>query len=243
MPARALARAVLRRQRRRRRRRLCAGGADGGHQPALHRRLPRHHVGAQSAVGDDRQPHLLGQRPRLRHAPCRLEARARHERSRAALDRQLAGRRRQRLPAPGRLRHHRRLRGHGNSLSRPRPQGSRAPPRQHHRRLHARQDADPRARAEGRWRHDRAAQGRADAEPRADAGEQPRLHPRRPVRQHRARLQLGAGHQVRAQDCRLRRHRSRLRRRSRRREVLRHQVPQGGPVARMWRSSSPPCAR
>ena len=40
--ARALARALFRRQRRRRRRRLCASGADGRHQSALHRRLPRH---------------------------------------------------------------------------------------------------------------------------------------------------------------------------------------------------------
>ena len=35
---------------RRRRRRLRAGGADGGHEPPLHRRLPRHHHGAQSAL-------------------------------------------------------------------------------------------------------------------------------------------------------------------------------------------------
>ena len=35
---------------------------DGGHQPSLHRRLPRHHLGAQPALGADRQPHLLGQR-------------------------------------------------------------------------------------------------------------------------------------------------------------------------------------
>ena len=39
---------------------------DGGHQPPLHRRLPRHHLGAQSALGADRQPHLLGQRARHR---------------------------------------------------------------------------------------------------------------------------------------------------------------------------------
>ena len=51
----------LRREGRRRRRRLRAGRADGGHQSPLHRRLPRHHVGPQSALGADRQPHLLGQ--------------------------------------------------------------------------------------------------------------------------------------------------------------------------------------
>ena len=83
------------------------------------------------------------------------------------------------------------------------------------------------ARPQGRRRHDGAAQGRADAEPGADAGEQPRLHPRRTVRQHRARLQLGARHQDRAQAVRLRGDGGRLRRRPRRGEVLRHQVPQG----------------
>ncbi len=41
---------------------LCPGRADGGHEPPFHRRLSRDHVGAQSAVGDDRQSHLLGQR-------------------------------------------------------------------------------------------------------------------------------------------------------------------------------------
>ena len=39
----------LRHEGRRRRRRLRAGRADGRHQPAFHRRLPRHHLGAQSA--------------------------------------------------------------------------------------------------------------------------------------------------------------------------------------------------
>ena len=75
--------------------------------------------------------------------------------------------------------------------------------------------------------HGGAAQGCARAEPRADAGEQPGLHPWRPVRQHRAWLQLGDRHQDRAEARRLRRHRGGLRRRSRRGEVLRHQVPQG----------------
>ena len=43
-------------------------------------------------VGADRQPHLLGQRPRLRHAPRDLAPRHGHERPRAALDRELARR-------------------------------------------------------------------------------------------------------------------------------------------------------
>ena len=85
---------------------------------------------------------------------------------------------------------------------------------------------------QGARRDDGAAEGRAQAQPRADAREQPRVHPRRPVRQHRARLQLGDRDQDRAQARRLRRHRSGLRRRPRRREVRRHQVPQVGPAAR-----------
>jgi len=48
-------------------------------------------------------------------------------------------------------------------------------------------------------RDDRAPQGRAGAEPGADAGEQPGVHPRRPFRQYRARLQFGDRHQERAQ--------------------------------------------
>ena len=68
------------------------------------------------------------------------------------------------------------------------------PPRQHRRRLHARPEAGARARPEGARRDDGAAQGRAQAQSRADAGEQSGVHPRRPVRQHRARLQLGDRH-------------------------------------------------
>ena len=81
VPARALARPLLRRQRRRRRRRLCAGGADGRHQSALHRRLPRHRRGQQPALRADRQPHLLGQRARHRRPPHHLAPRRRHERA------------------------------------------------------------------------------------------------------------------------------------------------------------------
>ena len=112
---------------RRRRRRLCAGRADGGHQSSFHRRFPRHHLGAQSALGADRQPHLLGQCARHRLTPRHLAPRDGHERSRAARDRVLARRRRQRLSARGRLRHHRRLRSHGDLLPRQgprRPQGA-----------------------------------------------------------------------------------------------------------------------
>ena len=123
LPARALARPRVRHEGRRRRRRLRAGGADGGHQPALHRRLQRHRARQQPARRADRQPHPPRQRARLRRAPHRLEARDGHERPRAARHRRLARRTRQRLPAPGRLRHRRRLRDHGDLLPRHQPQG------------------------------------------------------------------------------------------------------------------------
>ena len=138
VPARAVARAVVRHEGRRGRRRLRPGHPDGGHQPPLHRRLPRHHLGAQSALGADRQPHLLGQRARHRLAPRRLAPRHGHERPRAARDRLLARRRRQRLSARSRLRHHRGLGSHGDLLPRQRPRRSQEAPRQHHRRLHPR---------------------------------------------------------------------------------------------------------
>ena len=166
----------------------------------------------QPARGPDRQSHLLGQQSRPRPPPHHLAPRPRHERPRPALDRQLARRRLERLPARGRLRHHRRFRGHGHPLPRHGPEGSREAPRRHRHRLHAREEAGPRPRHQGRGRDDRAPQGRPDAQHGADAGEQPRVHSRRPVRQHRARLQLGARHQDRAEARRLRRDRSRLRR-------------------------------
>jgi formate--tetrahydrofolate ligase len=48
----------------------------------------------------------------------------------------------------------------------------------------------------GARRDGRAAEGRAGAQPGADAGAQPGADPRRPVRQHRARLQLGHRHRT-----------------------------------------------
>ena len=53
----------------------------------------------------------------------------------------LARRRRQRLSARGRLRHHRRLGSHGHPLPVHRPEGPGKAPRRHHRRLSPRQDA------------------------------------------------------------------------------------------------------
>ena len=69
-------------------------------------------------------------------------------------------------------------------------------------------------------------QGRPRAQPGADHGGRAGVRARRPVRQHRPRLQLGDGHPLGPAPGRLRRHRVRLRRRPRRGEVRRHQVPQ-----------------
>ena len=115
--------------------------------------------------------------------------------------------------------------------------------RQHHRRLYARPQTGPRARPQGARRDDGAAQGGAVAQSRADARRHARLHPRRAVRQHRARLQLGAGDHDRAQARRLRGDGGGLRRRPRRREVPRHQVPQDRLGARLARCWSRPSAR
>ena len=229
----AVARSLLRRQRRRCRRRLRAGRADGRHQSAFHRRFPRHHLGAQSFVGADRQPHLLGQCARHRLAPRRLAPRHGHERPRAARDRRFARRRRQRLSARGRLRHHGRFRSHGDLLSGQESRRSARAARQHHRRLYARAQTRARQGAQRQWRHGGAVEGCDRAQSGADAGRHARLHSRRPLRQYRAWLQHGLGDHHRAQARRLCGDRSRLRRRSGRREIPRHQVPQGGPGARL----------
>ena len=102
--------------------------------------------------------------------------------------------------------------------------------------LHARPQAGARQGPQGARRDGGAAEGRAGAQPGADARGHARLHPWRPVRQHRARLQLGAGHDDGAQARRLRGDRGGLRRRPGRREVHRHQVPQGRPQARRGRA-------
>jgi hypothetical protein len=81
------------------------------------------------------------------------------------------------------------------------------------------------ARDSSPWRDVGAAQGRAVAQPRPDHRGQSGHHPWRAVRQHRPRLQLRGGDPRRPEARRLRRHRGRLRVRSRRREVPRHQVP------------------
>ena len=121
LPARGLARAGLRDQGRRGRRRLRAGRADGGPEPALHRRHPRDRRGEQPARGDARGAHPARERARDRPALGRLAALRRHQRPRSPQRRRRPRRPRERLRARVGLRHHRRLRGDGDRRRRPRP--------------------------------------------------------------------------------------------------------------------------
>ena len=181
----------VRHQGRRRRRRHDPGRPDGGPQPALHRRHPRHRRGQQPARGDARRLDPARQPAAHRRAARRLAARDGHERPRAAPDRRRARRPRQRLPARDRLRHHRRLRGDGDhgrlratcrtcaGASAPSPSRSPSTAAPRHRRG-----------ARRRRRHGRAAQGRAEAEPDPDARGPAVPDALRPVREHRPRQQL-----------------------------------------------------
>src|SRR5213592_918998 len=91
-------------------------GADGGDQPALHRRHARGRGRPQSGRRDGRQSPGPGQRARPRSTPDPLEARRGHERPRAPQHRRRPRRSRPRRAARERLRDHRSLRGHGDLL-------------------------------------------------------------------------------------------------------------------------------
>ena len=93
--------------------------------------------------------------------------------------------------------HGRALPGHDHH----RPQGA---PCAHRGGLHLRRRARHGRRPEGAGRHGGPAEGRAQAQPRADARGHARVRPRRPVRQHRARLQLRHRHAHGADARRLR---------------------------------------
>ena len=171
----------------------------------------------------------LGYRP----PPHRLAARARHERPRAARNDRRARRGGQRLSARGRLRHHGRLRGDGGLLPRV---GSR------------------RSGGAGSAAWSSATRATERRSPRLDLKAEgamtvllkdalkpnlvqtleaiARVRAWRAVRQYRAWLQFRRRDADRAQARRLRRDGSRFRRRSRRGEILRHQMPHGGPEAR-----------
>ena len=92
--------------------------------------------------------------------------------------------------------------------------------------------AGHRPRPRRRRRDGGAAARRARAQPGADPRGCARVRARRPVRQHRPRLQLGDRDPRRPPAGRHRGHRGRLRRRPRRGEVRRHQVPQVRPASR-----------
>ena len=100
---------------------------------------------------------------RLRRAAHHLAPRRGLQRPRAARHHGRPRRPGQRLSAPGRFRHRRRLRSHGDLLPRDEPQGPQGAARQDRRRLHARPEADPRARHQGAWRDGGAPEGRACA--------------------------------------------------------------------------------
>ena len=141
----------------------------------------------------------------------------------------LGWRRRQRLYARGRFRHHRRFGGDGGLLPRVRPRGSRR----------ARLGRMVVGSAGDRRRSTAADLNAAGAMTALLKGAlrpnlvqtlegSPAFVHGGPVRQYRPRLQLGDRDPGGAQARRLRRDGSGLRRRSRRREILRHQVPKGG---------------
>ena len=80
------------------------GRPDGRHQHPLHRRLPRHHLGAQPSRRDARQLRPAGQPAEHRPAPHSLQARPRHERPRAPQHSHRPRRQGRRCAAPGRAR-------------------------------------------------------------------------------------------------------------------------------------------
>ncbi len=137
LPARTLTRTGVRHERGSSRRWPRPGGSDGGHQPALHRRLQRHRFGQQSARCLDRQPHPSRQRPRNRRATCHVEARRGHERSGVTRHHGRSRRTRKRLPASRWLRHRRGIGDHGHLLPGYRPGGSQGAHRSDRGRIHA----------------------------------------------------------------------------------------------------------
>ena len=225
LPARGVARPRVRDQGRRGRRGLLAGRADGGPEPPLHRRHPRDRSGEQPALGDARGAHPARQRARDRPADGQLASLRGHERPRAALGRDRPRRPRERLRPRDRLRHHRRLRGDGDHRGRARPVRPAQAARRDHGRLHLGGRAGHRRAAEGGRGDDRPPQGRDQAEPRPDARGPARVHPLRPVREHRPRQLVAGRRPRRAEARRLRRHRVRLRRRHGDGEAPRHRLP------------------
>ena len=123
LPARGLARPGVRDQGRRGGRRLHAGRADGGPEPSLHGRHPRDRRREQPARRDARRAHPARQQARHRRPLDLLAPLPRHQRPRAPRHGDRTRRPRERLHAPDRLRHHRRLRGDGDRRRRLRSAG------------------------------------------------------------------------------------------------------------------------
>ena len=227
MPARGLARPRLRHQGRRGRRRLRAGRADGGSQPPLHRRHARDLGRQQPAGGLPRRARHARQRARHRPALDLVAALRRHERPRAAPDHHRPRRRHQRLAARDGLRHHGRLRGHGDPRARARSDRPAPAARLDHGGLQPRRRSCHGRGHRLRGLDDRPAQGRDHAEPRADARGPAGVRALRPVREHRARQLVADRRPHRAQDGRLRDHGVGLRRGHGHAEVHGHRLPPG----------------
>ena len=228
LPARALARAVLRPEGRRDGRRLRASCPDGRDQPPFHRRFSRHND--RPTISSRRWSTItcIGAMRSASTSGAIAWRRVLDMNDRALRETVIGLGVRQRVYARGRFRHHGRLGGDGGLLPCVRPRGSRGATRPDGGRLEPGPARGRRGRPQRGRRDDRAAQGRAQAQSRADPRRFARARAWRPVRQYRSRLQLGGRDPSGAQARRLRRHRSGLRRRSRRGEILRHQVPKGG---------------
>ena len=220
----------VRREGRRGRRRICAGRADGAAEPAFHGRHPRGHRREQSALRNAGQPYLPGQRAGHRSRVDFLAARHGHERPAAAkIECGL---------------------GKGNGV--PRFDGfditaasevmaalclaSDLPDlKERLGRIVVARDASGKPvtaemlRAQGSMAV--LLKDAAAAEPRADARGHAGVRARRPVRQHRARLQQHHRHENGAFLGGLGRHGGGVRRGPRRGEIPRHQVPRGGALA------------
>ena len=170
LPPRGVARPGVRDQGRRRRRAATRRSCPM-EDMNLHFTGDIHAIGAaNNLLAAMLEAHLLhGNKLGIDPLSISLAALRRHQRPRAARHRRRPRRPRERLPAPDRLRHHRRLRGDGDRRRRARPPRPARAARRDHGRRDVRGRARDRRAAEGGRRDDRAAQGHDQAEPRADA--------------------------------------------------------------------------
>ena len=153
-------------------------------------------------------------------------------------------RRDQRAPARDRLRHHRRLRGHGDPRAGARPRRPARTPRRDHGRLDARRRArhrraDPRAPARwpccSRTRSSRTSSRRSRASPRSSTRARSRTSRTATARSRATRIALKLGDYVVTEGGFGVRHRDG--------EVPRHRLPRRATSRRARSCSSRPCAR